>query len=82
MGHQSYVLLCSKMTSFPPSEGLSEITLHLILVLYGLANLVTTIEFYSLTLILTIPMALNIPMQWYILHIIIEFTKLIDREST
>ena len=27
-------------------------------------------------------MALNIPMQWYILHIIIEFTKLIDREST
>ena len=21
MGHQSYVLLCSKMTSFPPSEG-------------------------------------------------------------
>ena len=26
MGHQSYVLLCSKMTSFPPSEGVSEIT--------------------------------------------------------
>ena len=26
MGHQSYVLLCSKMASFPPSEGLSEIT--------------------------------------------------------
>ena len=21
MGHQSYVLLCSKITSFPPSEG-------------------------------------------------------------
>ena len=21
MGHQSYVLLCSKMASFPPSEG-------------------------------------------------------------
>ena len=21
MGHKSYVLLCSKMTSFPPSEG-------------------------------------------------------------
>jgi hypothetical protein len=21
MGHQSYVLLCSKMISFPPSEG-------------------------------------------------------------
>jgi hypothetical protein len=26
MRHQSYVLLCSKMTSFPPSEGVSEIT--------------------------------------------------------
>ena len=26
MGHQSYVLLCSKITSFPPSEGVSEIT--------------------------------------------------------
>jgi hypothetical protein len=26
MGHQSYVLLCSKMTSFLPSEGVSEIT--------------------------------------------------------
>ena len=25
MEHQSYVLLCSKMTSFPPSEGVSEI---------------------------------------------------------
>ena len=21
MGHQSYVLICSKITSFPPSEG-------------------------------------------------------------
>ena len=27
MGHQSYVLLCSKMTSLPPSEGVSKITL-------------------------------------------------------
>ena len=26
MGHQRYVLLCSKMTSFPPSEGVSKIT--------------------------------------------------------
>ena len=26
MRHQSYVLLCSKMTSFPPSEGVTEIT--------------------------------------------------------
>ena len=25
-GHQIYVLLCSKMTSFPPSDGVSEIT--------------------------------------------------------
>ena len=24
--YQSYVLLCSKMTSFPPSEGVSKIT--------------------------------------------------------
>ena len=29
-------LLCSKMTSFPPSEGVSEITFSSILVLYDL----------------------------------------------
>ena len=35
MGQKTYVLLRSKMTSFPPSEGVREITFGSILDLYG-----------------------------------------------
>ena len=39
MGHQSYVLLCRKMTSFPPSEGVSKIMAPFVLDLYALTHL-------------------------------------------